>query len=146
MKHYEDETKFMLTDSIGFLINRASNDLSNDVDRALKDFGLTGHQMAILLALEGDLAATPFELARLGGVDPGLMSRMLDKLEERGFLERSRSVEDRRVVNLTLTPHGHDVAARLPAIACGPVNARLDEFSEEEYRQLRRLLRKFVGN
>ena len=126
MKHYEDEKNFMLTDSIGFLINRASNDLSNEVDRALKDFGLTGHQMAILLALEANLAATPFELARLGGVDPGLMSRLLDKLEERGFLERSRSVEDRRVVNLTLTPHGHDVATR--------------------YRQLRRLLRKFVGN
>jgi len=30
MKHYDDEKNFMLTDSIGFLINRASNDLSNE--------------------------------------------------------------------------------------------------------------------
>jgi DNA-binding MarR family transcriptional regulator len=146
MKQYDDVKKFMLTDSIGFLINRASNDLGNEVDRALKDIGITGQQMGILLAVEGDLAATPLELAKLLGIDPGLMSRMLDKLEEQGFLERSRSDEDRRVVIVTLTSHGHEVAARLPAIACGAVNARLDEFSEEEFRQMHRLLRKFVGN
>src|SRR5260370_14986784 len=126
MKRYDDEKNLMLTDRIGFLMKRASNDLSTEVDRALKDFGLTGHQMAILLALEAHLAATPFELAKLGGVDPGLMSRMLDKLEERGFLERPRSVEERRRVNVALTCHGHDVAARLPAMACRPVNARLN--------------------
>src|SRR5260370_7426465 len=89
MKHYDDEKNFMLTDSIGFLINRASNDLSTEVDRALKDFGLTGHQMAILLALEAHLAATPFELPKLGGVDPGLISRILANIEERGFLDGS---------------------------------------------------------
>lgn len=146
MKHYVDEKNFKLTDSIGFWISRARNDLGTEIDHALKDFGLTSHQMGILLALQGNLAATPLEVARLGGIDPGLLSRMLDKLEERGLLERSRSVKDRRVVNLTVTPHGKEVAERLPGIIFGILNARLREFSGEEFNEMRRLLRKFVGN
>ena len=61
-------------------------------------------------------ATTPFELSRLLGIDTGLMTRMLDKLEAKGLLERSRSIEDRRVVNLKLTKAGEAVAARLPEI------------------------------
>jgi DNA-binding MarR family transcriptional regulator len=143
MKHY-DEKQFPLTDSIGFLINRVRNDLNAEMDSALKDFGLTVQQMAILLALEAGLAATPFELAKLSGADSGLMTRLLDKLERRSLIERARSVEDRRVVNLTVTPHGKEVAARLPAIISGVLNARLREFSEEEFTEMRRLLRKFL--
>src|ERR1700730_537076 len=146
MNHYEDEKNFMFIHSVGYLLNRARNDLSTEIDSELKDYGITGAQMGILLSVEANLASSPFAMARLLGIDAGLMSRMLDKLEERGFLERSRSVEDRRVVNLTLTSHGREVTARLPGIACGVVNAHLDEFSEEEFMQMRRLLHKFVGN
>jgi DNA-binding MarR family transcriptional regulator len=89
-------------------------------------------------------ATTPFELARLLGIDTGLMTRMLDRLETRGLLERSRSVEDRRVVNLTLTKAGRAVAARIPEIAPVVLNARLQKFSSEEFDELRRLLHKFL--
>jgi DNA-binding MarR family transcriptional regulator len=101
--------------------------------------------MGILLALKQQTANTPFELSKLLGMDTGLMTRMLDKLESKGLVVRSRDAEDRRVVNLTLTGAGRAVAARLPEIAPSVLNERLKKFTKAEVEELRRLLRKFVA-
>jgi DNA-binding MarR family transcriptional regulator len=119
--------------------------ITAEMDAALKDIGISSQQMGILLSLTRGIATTPFELSKLLSIDTGLMTRMLDKLESKGFLERSRSVDDRRVVNLTLTDKGKEVAARIPEIAPQVLNARLKKFTKAEFEELRRLLRKFIG-
>ncbi|MGA7813518.1 MarR family winged helix-turn-helix transcriptional regulator, partial [Caballeronia sp.] len=105
MKHYTPET-FTLTRSIGFLLTKARNLITGEMDAALKHLDITGPQMGILFAMQRGMASTPFELSKMLSVDTGLMTRMLDKLETKGLLERSRSVDDRRVVNLALTKKG----------------------------------------
>jgi DNA-binding MarR family transcriptional regulator len=62
------------------------------------------------------------------------------------LLKRSRSVDDRRVVNLTLTEKGEEVAAQIPEIAPQVLNERLKKFTKAEFEELRRLLRKFIGD
>jgi DNA-binding MarR family transcriptional regulator len=143
MDHYTKED-FRMAQSVGFAITKARNLVVAEMDAALKDLNITSPQVGILLSVTDGAATTPFELARLLGIDTGLMTRMLDKLETRGLLERSRSVEDRRVVNLTLTKAGRAVAARIPEIAPVVLNARLQKFSSEEFDELRRLLHKFL--
>jgi DNA-binding MarR family transcriptional regulator len=78
-------------------------------------------------------------------VDTGLMTRMLDKLETKGLLERSRSVDDRRVVNLMLTKKGEEIAGEIPNIAPEVLNLRLKKFTKAEFEELCRLLNKFIG-
>jgi DNA-binding MarR family transcriptional regulator len=80
------------------------------------------------------------------GIDTGLMTRMLDKLEAKGLVVRSRDDEDRRVVNLTLTRPGIAVADQIPEIAPDVLNARLKDFTKAELNELRRLLRKFLSD
>jgi DNA-binding MarR family transcriptional regulator len=144
MDHYKKDS-FMLTESVGFTLTKARNMIAAEMDAALKDLDISSQQMGILLSLTRGVAATPFELSKLLGIDTGLMTRMLDKLETKGLLERSRSVDDRRVVNLTLTEKGAEVAARIPEIAPQVLNARLKRFTKAEFEELRRLLRKFIG-
>ncbi|SAL70731.1 MarR family transcriptional regulator [Caballeronia udeis] len=144
MNHYSKETFFRPTQSVGFLINKARNILTVEMDAALKDLDITSQQMGILMSLTLGQAATPFELSKVLGIDTGLMTRMLDKLEAKELLQRSRSLEDRRVVNLTLTEKGEEVAARIPEVAPDVLNAHLKHFSKTEFEELRRLLRKFL--
>lgn len=144
MNHYSPEN-FSLTQSVGFSINKARNLLVAEMDTALKDLDITTQQMGILLSLCRGIATTPFELSRLLGIDTGLMTRMLDKLETKGLLERSRSIEDRRVVNLELTKEGEAVAAQLPHIVPVVLNRRLKKFTKAEFEELRRLLNKFLA-
>ena len=143
MNHYSKEN-FRPTQSIGFLINKARNILTVEMDTALKDLDISSQQMGILMSLTLGLGATPFELSKLLGIDTGLMTRMLDKLEAKELLERSRSLEDRRVVNLALTKKGEEVAAQIPEVAPDVLNAHLKKFSKVEFEELRRLLRKFL--
>ncbi|HZZ13037.1 MAG TPA: MarR family transcriptional regulator [Paraburkholderia sp.] len=144
MDHYTPES-FNVTQSVGFAINKARNVLIAEMDDALRELDITSQQMGILLSMRRGIAATPFELSKLLGIDTGLMTRMLDKLENKGLLERSRSIEDRRVVNLKLTKEGEAVAAHLPAIVPTVLNARLKKFTKAEFEELRRLLHKFLG-
>jgi len=143
MDHYSKEN-FRLTQSVGFFLNRARNTLLVEIDAALKDLDITGQQMGILLSLTHGVATTPFELSKLLAIDTGLMTRMLDKLEAKGLLSRSRSLDDRRVVNLILTEKGQQVAERIPDVAPKVLNQRLRNFSKEEFAEFRRLLAKFA--
>jgi DNA-binding MarR family transcriptional regulator len=145
MTHYSPDT-FSMTQSVGFSITKARNLLVTEIDAALKDLGITTQQMGILMSMRGGNGSTPFELSKLLGIDTGLMTRMLDKLETKGLLERSRSIEDRRVVNLKLTKAGEAVAAQLPEIVPVVLNRRLRKFSKAEFEELRRLLNKFLAD
>ena len=144
MKHYTSES-FSLTQSVGFLLTKARNLITAEMDTALKDLHITGPQMGIILAMQRGLASTPFELSKMLSVDTGLMTRMLDKLETKGLLERSRSLDDRRVVNLILTKKGEEIAGEIPKIAPEVLNARLKKFTKAEFEELCRLLNKFNG-
>jgi DNA-binding MarR family transcriptional regulator len=146
VNHYTKDN-FQLTQSIGFHLNKARNSLLLEMDSALRPLDINGQQMGILLSLNRGMATTPFEISKLLGIDSGLMTRMLDKLEEKRLLERSRSIDDRRVVNLILTEKGKAVATQIPDIAPEVLNHHLKGFSEEEFEEFRRLLQKFVtGN
>jgi DNA-binding MarR family transcriptional regulator len=145
VEHYSSKN-YTLTGSVGYVLVKARNLIIAEMDAALKDFGITTQQMSILLALKGGVASTPFELSKLLGIDTGLMTRILDKLETNGLLGRSRDAEDRRVVNLRLTEKGAKIAARVPEIAPQVLNARLRSFTKAEFEQLNRLLRKFIGD
>ncbi|RDJ98632.1 MarR family winged helix-turn-helix transcriptional regulator [Paraburkholderia lacunae] len=145
MDHYTTKN-FSLTQSVGFSLTKARNLIAAEMDAALKDLDITSQQMGILLSMQRGTASTPFELSKLLGIDTGLMTRMLDKLETRGLLERSRSGDDRRVVNLTLTEKGEEIAAQIPKIAPQVLNARLKNFTKAEFEELRRLLYKFIGD
>ena len=82
MDHYT-KGSFMLTQSVGFMLTKARNMITAEMDAALKDLDISSQQMGILLALTRGIATTPFELSKLLGIDTGLMTRMLDKLEDK---------------------------------------------------------------
>jgi len=145
VRHYTKDN-FRLTESVGFQLVKARNLIVTEMDAALKDLDISSQQMGILLTLRQKMASTPFELSKILGIDTGLMTRMLDKLEMKGLVVRSRDEHDRRVVNLAMTKAGIAVADRIPDIAPDVLNARLKHFTKAEVTELRRLLRKFAGD
>ena len=145
MRHYTKDN-FRLTESVGFHLVKARNLIVSEMDAALKDLDISGQQMGIMLMLRANGTSTPFELSKMLGVDSGVMTRTLDKLETLGMLTRTRNDADRRVVNLELTEAGRAVALRITEIAPDVLNARLACFTPQEFDELRRLLRKFLSD
>jgi DNA-binding MarR family transcriptional regulator len=92
------------------------------------------------------MATTANELARKMDVDAGAVTRMLDRLEAKGLLERVRSESDRRVVHLQLTAAGQATAAEVPHVLAAVNNDLLRGFSEAEWKQLRKFIDRLTAN
>ncbi|SIT42068.1 Transcriptional regulator, MarR family [Paraburkholderia ribeironis] len=135
-----------LTSSLGYYLTKARNVLVERMDRAVKPLGLTAQQIGVILMLSSRRASTPFELSRAMSYDSGSMTRLLDRLEKKGFVVRTRSDTDRRMVKLELTPQGHDAARQIPSLGAAVLNEQLRGFSAAEHATLIALLDRFIAN
>ena len=82
-------------------------------------------------------------VARMG-VDPGWVTDVVDRLEERGEVVRKPSSEDRRVKILELTDKGRDTWRKMDeAIATAP--PELAELSERELRIFLRIAERLAA-
>jgi DNA-binding MarR family transcriptional regulator len=87
---------------------RTADGLGQQAEQVLRPAGLTGAQYNVLRILRG---AEPDGLAcreigdRMISHDPD-MTRLLDRMEKRGWITRERQTEDRRVIKTRVTPQG----------------------------------------
>jgi DNA-binding MarR family transcriptional regulator len=138
--------EIQLESSLGYYLTKARNVLVERTDRAVKPLGLTAQQIGVILMLSSRRANTPFELSRAMSYDSGSMTRLLDRLEKKGFVVRTRSDADRRMVKLELTPQGHEAARQLPTLGAAVLNEQLRGFSADEHATLIDLLGRFIAN
>ena len=80
-------------------------------------------QFVALKLLGHEEPMTPVELARALHYNPGALTRLLDKLEQRGYLKRVPDPDDRRALRLELTTQGKTLRKRVIGY-CDAVAAR----------------------
>ncbi|MEO8527318.1 MAG: MarR family transcriptional regulator [Caldimonas sp.] len=133
-------------ESVGYLMKRVLMAIAQAADRRLEPQGITHAQWGPLFVLLRLGASTVAELARELQTDPGAMTRLLDRLESKGFCRRERSTDDRRVVNIVLTPEGEKAAKLVPAELSQVLNEHLAGFSKAEWTQLKSFLQRMLDN
>jgi MarR family 2-MHQ and catechol resistance regulon transcriptional repressor len=72
----------------------------------------------------------------------GNVTLVLDNLEKAGLIVRTRDAQDRRKVNLSLTPRGEAVIARVFPLQAEIIAQELGVLDPDEQRQLGQLCRK----
>lgn len=103
----------LLFDRTDQVTRRLQRDLES-CDRALVGCcGLTVAQFNAMLALQELGSATMNEFAAEMRLHGTTMTRMVDALIEKGFVERRPDPEDRRIVRVDLSAAGHEMAERL---------------------------------
>jgi DNA-binding MarR family transcriptional regulator len=120
--------------------------MRREVEQRMARLDLTDAQWKPLWALHLGRATTPLELARELDIDAGAMTRLLDRLVAKGLVERQRSDADRRVVLLSLTAAGREVAAQVPHVLAAVNNDFLRGIDEGEWQQLLDVLERLVAN
>jgi DNA-binding MarR family transcriptional regulator len=78
---------------------------------AQPDGELTLSQHQVLMALDENEEMRVGELAVAAGIAAPTATRMLDRLEHDGFIERHPSANDRRAVAVSMTPAGEEMLA-----------------------------------
>lgn len=138
---------YSIEESVGYLLRRTGSQLTLTLDRALSEFDITHAQMGIYLKLlHCKQHSTAADLAREMMVDTGAMTRMLDRMEEKELIKRTRSSEDRRVVHVELTAKGRQLAEQVTQVAVDALNHHLRGFSAQDITQLKDFLRRMIAN
>jgi DNA-binding MarR family transcriptional regulator len=122
-------------DSVGYLIRRLYSILGSRIDTHLAVHGLTLMQWIVLIYVRDGLARTASDIAREFQHDSGALTRVIDQLEERGYLRRERSLEDRRFVELKLTPPGRQIIELLLPKVLEELNWALEPLDRVEFEQ-----------
>jgi DNA-binding MarR family transcriptional regulator len=85
-----------------------------DSQKMSKQFGLTGPQSLVLRLLNKKGALSSADLSRRMYVSPSNITGIIDRLEKKGLVERTRKQGDRRVALITLTQSGQKLGKIIP--------------------------------
>lgn len=133
-----------LLSHVGYCLHKVALRFRAAADEELKVFGLIGPQFGILkiLTISGDL--TQIELGSHMIMDKATMVRMIDGLEEKGYLVRKNSTSDRRAKILRLTPAGQKAMLKLDRIRQKVEDEFLKPLSARERAQLKKIVTKLL--
>jgi len=148
-----DNASYQPCRSIGSLLSRvrvemlAAIDRELAADKRLAPLEMSAAQYIIIANLAGPgEPKSAADLCKGISYDAGAMTRMLDRLESKGLIRRSRSTHDRRLMILELTDEGRAAYPRMREISMGVANRFLRGFTKAEARQLEGFLARMLEN
>lgn len=125
-------------ESLGILLGLVKSELVRALEQEIAEQGveLRFSQVQALkrLHLFGPMSAG--ELARSLGHDGGALTRLLDQLEEKGYLRRKPDPQDRRALRIELTAAGKSLCRELGGCSDRVMNAAQKSLGKDERRHL----------
>jgi len=141
-----DPKTYEPTQSLGRTISRVKLAMMEALDHELEPFDITAAQYVILVTLAAGEADSASGLCKGISYDPGAMTRMIDRLEQKGLIRRVQRPDDRRKVLLELTPEGKTLYPQMRASAANVQNRFLRGFTKADVRTLDGLLKRMLAN
>jgi DNA-binding MarR family transcriptional regulator len=131
----------------GFLLSHAQ--IVRALDSQLEEehgLALSSYDVLIQLSLAPDRRLRMFELAEAVVLSRSGLTRLVERLERSGLVERERSEADLRQVYARLTDRGFEVLAEAtPTHVAGVKERFLERLSDEQTKQLAAIWRAVLG-
>ncbi|HKS04913.1 MAG TPA: MarR family transcriptional regulator [Gemmatimonadaceae bacterium] len=120
--------------------------MSVAIEKVLEPHDITGQQYNVLRVLRCEANGLPTLAVAERLIDraPGI-TRMMDRLEAKGLVERERSGDDRRLVRCRITKRGTDMLEKLDAPVEEARRTAFAALGSEEVAQLVTLLERVNG-
>jgi len=133
--------------SLGLLFRQVRDALRDAMERELAANGhdLTLSQYITLKKLHYGTASAS-ELAQAAELNPGAMTRLLDRLEAMGLVQREAHPSDRRALRIVLTARGESIWPELETCADRVRERALAELDDKQRTELVRMLEHVHAN
>ena len=124
------------------------NAVIEEIERILKPYDLSDSDFRTLMMVytAPDGRTSPSELCGFAQQSPTNMTRITNVLVKQGFITRASSDEDRRRVELSITPAGRRFVRKLLPTLFPRVHGAFASLSAAEQKTLDHLLRKVAAN
>ena len=132
--------------SLGYRIKLLGQLTNRRLQEVLEPFGLTPFHWLVLCCLwqEDGLATSSIgdKLQQVGGTLTGV----IDRMEERDLVRRSRDTRDRRIWRIWLTDAGRELQNVLPPLVANIRDRGVDGFSEADRERFSELIDRAILN
>jgi DNA-binding MarR family transcriptional regulator len=115
-------------------IRRVFYVLAEQSRKADHETGLTGSQLWVVKMLDGSSPLMVSDLARRMYLHPATMVGLLDRLEAKGLVQRTRSDKDRRVVHVIITAQGRELVRNSPEVVQGLLVRGLETLTDKKVK------------
>ncbi len=127
-------------EDLPFEIAETAHTLRRAFDRRASALGVTRAQWKVLFRLTRTPGLRQVELADMLDVEPITLSRIIDRLEEAGHVERTPDPADRRAWRLQVTAGAMPLVKRLRAVAHDLVEEAFAGIDPRELERMRGVL------
>jgi len=135
----------LLTHLVGYASSRVAIRMRRVFTEHFAPLDLKIVEFSILMLVAANPRVNQKQLGRALDLSPPNMAVTLDRLVERGWVERVRSTSDRRAMLIHLTQHGSALVARAQKIAATMEDPALRALTAAERALLIELLMKVSG-
>lgn len=143
-KMTENYDALKLENQVCFPLYACSKELVRQYGPFLKKLNLTYTQYIVMMVLWEKEKVSSRELAESLHLDYGTLTPVLKRLGQAGYLQRERSVDDERLLTLSITKEGRELKKK--AIKIPPCIAACMGLTREEFGMLYVLTRKALTN
>lgn len=119
------------TDRLGFLIHDVARLLRRRFEAKASGSGLSAAQWRLLVRVAKEPGIPQARLAELLEIEPISVSRLVDRMEEGGWIERRADANDRRVRLIFPTEKSRDAYGKVKSMAGEVYEAALQGLSAE---------------
>ena len=124
--------------SAGYLLVKAGHHIGMQFDAALVELGLSVREYLVLGFVDASPGLSQQELSARLGIDPTIVVALVDALEDRRLLMRTRDPADRRRNTLAVTEDGRSVHKQAIEAAAAAEADFLAPLSGSQREQLHR--------
>ena len=132
--------------NLGFLLHDVARLMRKRFEQNARDLGLTRSQCQVLAHLARHQGIQQGGLAEILEIEPITLTRLLDRLEGLGLVERRAHASDRRIRLLYLTPRAHPLLSDIFTIGAATRAEALEGVPEAAREQLFAILSAMKAN
>lgn len=124
-------------------MTQAYHDFEQYASRQLRQLGLTSAQFAVLLALSDGPTKSCKALCAQTAITKGSLTGIIDRLVEKGLVQRADSDKDRRSSSVLLTAEGRATFARVADEHFACLRQAFAAFQADELERIEASFRRF---
>ncbi|WP_090443451.1 MarR family winged helix-turn-helix transcriptional regulator [Duganella sp. CF458] len=124
------------------LISRTQKAMEEELDTRLAPFDITAAQYVVLSTLHSGRATIAAQICKELSYSPGAMTRMLNRLEQKGMIQKAPAIDNRRIVHLELSDEGRRIFPSLLDASGIVIDQYFGNFSAQELQAFESLLLK----
>jgi len=135
-------------ESLGYIINHLMYAFRKGIIHRCGEAGylITHEELGALVLLGRQDGVTQTSLADTLAKDKAVITRLLNGLVRKGWVDRKSDAKDRRIVRAWLTPGGREAIRKISPLLVGYVTAAIDGIGQEEFDAACTVLRRITAN